>query len=88
MEKIIATVKGITTRDPKIIEKTTQKDLEIAGGHAANICYTQKSYDEIIKEPLKSTLDRAEDNKHNRHHSVFGHDSINIYFVCVFSICI
>lgn len=80
MEKITASVRGITTRDPEVIKKTTKKDLEIAGGHAANICYTQKSYDEIIAEPVEKTLERAEGNKHNRHHSVFGHDTINIYF--------
>lgn len=80
MEKMTAQIKGITTRDKEIIQRTTKQDLELAGGHAANICYTQKSYDEIISEPKEKTLKRADDNKHNRHHSVFGHDEINIYF--------
>lgn len=50
------------------------------GGHSANICYTQKSYNEILEEPIEKTLNRAEDNKKNRHHSVFGHDTIQLYF--------
>ncbi len=79
-EKITAKVIGITTTDEEVIKNTNVKDLEINGGHAANICYTQKSYEEILKEPIEKTVARAEGNKKNRHHSVFGHDTIQIYF--------
>ena len=81
MEKIEATVIGITTQDVDIINHTTVDDLKVNGGHAANICYTQKDFEEILKEPLEKTMARAEGNILNRHHSVFGHDTINIYFV-------
>ena len=71
---------GITSNNKEIIDNTTIRDLEINGGYSANICYTQKSYDEIIKEPKEKTLKRAENNEKNRHHSVFGHDTIQLYF--------
>ena len=78
--EINAKVVGITTTDEEIIKETSLKDLEINGGHSANICYTAKNYDEILKEPIEKTLNRADGNKKNRHHSVFGHDTIQIYF--------
>lgn len=80
MEEITAKVIGITTQDKEIVNNTKKRNLEINGGHAANICYTQKSFDEILAEPIEKTIARAEGNKENRHHSVFGHDTINIYF--------
>ena len=80
MEELKAKVVAITTTDEEVIKNTTLKQLEINGGHSANICYTQKSYDEILQEPEEKTLQRAEGNKGNRHHSVFGHDNISIYF--------
>lgn len=80
MEELKAKIVGITTTDEEVIKNTSLKQLEINGGHSANICYTQKSYDEILQEPEEKTLNRAEGNKGNRHHSVFGHDMISIYF--------
>jgi len=80
MEELKAKVVGITTTDNEIIKNTTLSRLEINGGHSANICYTQKGYNEILQEPLEKTIERAEGNKRNRHHSVFGHDTIQIYF--------
>ena len=80
MDELTVQVVGITTKDKNIVEKTTIKDLEKNGGYSANICYTQKSYEEIIKEPEEKTFNRAEGNKKNRHHSVFGHDTIQLYF--------
>lgn len=82
MNEIKATVVGISisTARESIIKNATLKDYELNGGHSANICYTQKSYEEILKEPIEKTLARAEANKENQHHSVFGHDTVQIYF--------
>lgn len=80
MNEMSVEIRGITTTDKEVIKNTSIKDLEINGGHSANICYTQKNYDEILKEPVEKTLQRAEANKGNRHHSVFGHDNIQLYF--------
>lgn len=80
MEELKAKVVGITTTDEQVIKNTKLEDLEMNGGYSANICYTQKSYEEILKEPEEKTRERAEGNKENRHHSVFGHDYISIYF--------
>ncbi len=77
---ISAKVIGITTTNEDIIKNTSLQNLEINGGHAANICYTQKNYDEILKEEKEKTIKRAEGNKINHHHSVFGHDYISLYF--------
>ena len=33
-----------------------------------------------FKEDESKTKDRAEGNKENKHHSVFGHDYISLYF--------
>ena len=76
---ISAKVIGITTTNEEIINETTLQDLEINGGYAANICYTQKSYDEILKEDYNKTVNRAEANKLNHHHSVFGHDYKSLF---------
>ena len=75
-----AKVIGITTTNEDIIKNTSLQDLEINGGYAANICYTQKNYEEILKEDKDKTINRAEGNKINHHHSVFGHDTISLYF--------
>ncbi len=80
MDEMTVKIIGISTTDEEIIKNTTFEDLELNGGHSANICYTQKSYDKILEEPLEKTQKRAEDNKKNRHHSVFGHDQIQLYF--------
>lgn len=80
MNEMTVKIVGISTTDEEIINSTTFEDLELNGGHSANICYTQKSYDEILEEPIEKTQKRAEDNKENRHHSVFGHDNIQLYF--------
>lgn len=79
MDELTIQVTGITTTDEEIIKNTSLKKLELNGGHSANICYTQKDYDEIIQEPEEKTLERAEGNKENKHHSVFGHDNIQLY---------
>ena len=80
MEELKVKIVGITSTDPKVIEEATKEKFELDGGHSANICYTQKSFDEIIAEPEERTKERAEGNKENKHHSVFGHDSISLYF--------
>ena len=80
MEDLKVKIVGITSTDPKVIEEATKEKFELDGGHSANICYTQKSFDEIIAEPEERTKERAEGNKENKHHSVFGHDSISLYF--------
>ena len=80
MEELTAKIVGVTSTDPKIIEQSTLDDFIIDGGHSANICYTSKSYDEILKEPIEKTIARANGNKVNHHHSVFGHDYVSIYF--------
>ena len=80
MEEMSVKVVGLTTTDKNIIENTTIKDFELNGGHSANICYTQRSYEEILKEPIEKTITRANGNKVNGHHSVFGHDTIQLYF--------
>ena len=80
MNELTVKVVGITTTDEEVIKNTSLQQLELNGGHSANICYTQKSYDEILEEPISKTIDRANGNKKNRHHSVFGHDTISLYF--------
>lgn len=80
MEKIKVSVVGLTTSDKELIKNINVNDYLINGGHSANICYTQKDYEEIIKEPIEKTIIRANGNMENKHHSVFGHDSIELYF--------
>lgn len=80
MERITAEITAITTTDKKIIEKTTLEDLELFGGHSANICYTQKDWEEIVKEDYSKTEKRINSNKQSNHHSVFGHSDVTIYF--------
>ena len=80
MESMTVKVVGLTTTDEEQIKKITKEDYELNGGHSANICYTQKSYDEILAEPIEKTIERANGNKENKHHSVFGHDNIELYF--------
>ena len=80
MGLITVKVVGLTTTDEDLIKNITKEDYLINGGHSANICYTQKSYDEILEEPIEKTFIRAYGNIDNRHHSVFGHDSIELYF--------
>lgn len=79
MEEIKISVVAATTTDKEQIAKITKKQMELDGAHSANICYTKKSYDEILEEPIEKTKDRAEGNKNNLHHSVFGHDSLSVY---------
>ena len=80
MEELKVKIVGVTSTDPEVIEAATKEKFELDGGHSANICYTQKSFDEIISEDESKTKDRAEGNKENKHHSVFGHDYISLYF--------
>ena len=80
MDKITVKVVGLTTEDEDEIKKISVDDYIINGGHSANICYTQKSLDEIKKEPIEKTIARAEGNMENKHHSVFGHNNIELYF--------
>ena len=79
MEEIKISVVAATTTDKEQIAKITKEKMELDGAHSANICYTKKSYDEILTEPIEKTKDRAEGNKNNLHHSVFGHDSLSVY---------
>ncbi len=74
-----AKVIGITTTDPEQIRKITLKDLELDGGHSANICYTERDWEEIVQEDLSKTENRITSNKENNHHSVFGHSTISLY---------
>ena len=80
MKEMTVKIVGLTTTDEEQIKKITKEDYELNGGHSANICYTQKSYDEILAEPKEKTILRATGNKENKHHSVFGHDNIELYF--------
>lgn len=79
MENIKIKVVAATTTDKNEIAKITKGSMELDGAHSANICYTKKTYDEILEEPIEKTKQRAEDNKVNLHHSVFGHDELSIY---------
>ena len=80
MEKMTVKVVGLTTTDETQISCITNYDYLLNGGHSANICYTQKSYDEICSEERYKTINRAQANMENKHHSVFGHDNIELYF--------
>lgn len=80
MNEMKVKIVGLTTTDEEIIKNTSIRDYEINGGYSANICYTQKSYRGILEEPIENTIKRANMNKSNRHHSVFGHDTIQLYF--------
>lgn len=80
MEKMTVKVVGLTTTDETQISCITNYDYLLNGGHSANICYTQKSYDEICNEERYKTINRAKANMENKHHSVFGHDNIELYF--------
>ena len=71
---------GITSCNPNVIKNIKKEDLMLQAGHSANICYTQKDWQEIAKENEEKTLKRADGNKVNLHHSVFGHSHISLYF--------
>ena len=79
MEDIKIKVVAATTTNEEEIAKITKEQMELDGAHSANICYTSKSYDEILEEPLEKTKNRAESNKKNLHDSVFNHDEISVY---------
>ncbi len=70
---------GITSTNEKVIESTTQEKLDLQGGHSANICYTQRDWEEIVNEPYEKTKNRIIGNKENNHGSVFGHGEISMY---------
>lgn len=70
---------GITSTDEKVIEETTREKLDLQGGHSANICYTQRDWEEIVSEPFEKTESRIIGNKQNNHGSVFGHGEISMY---------
>lgn len=70
---------GITTNKKEDIESISKADLLKFGGYAANICYTQKDWDEITKEEPEKTNKRIIGNLENHHHSVFGHEMISLY---------
>ncbi len=74
-----AKITGVTTTNPEIIKNFDRKNLEYQGGYNANICYTQKDWDDIITEPKENTENRILGNKENNHHSVFGHGYISLY---------
>ena len=57
--KVIA----VTTADQKVIEKENKKNLELMSGYSANICYTQKDWEEIVKEDLEKTENRKKEEK-------------------------
>ena len=72
-------VVAITSTDEEVIKTTSKENLELTGGHSANICYTQKDWKEIVHEDYNKTKIRIEGNKVNNHHSVFGHGHISLY---------
>ncbi|MEK6757973.1 MAG: FAD-dependent thymidylate synthase, partial [Nanoarchaeota archaeon] len=42
------------------------------------LCYTEKSWDELLKEPIKEKLMQGMIN--SGHHSIFEHANISFYF--------
>lgn len=70
---------GISTTDEKVIKEATREKLDLQGGHSANICYTERDWEEIVAEPFEKTESRIIGNKENNHGSVFGHGEISMY---------
>lgn len=83
MEDIKIEVVGITTSNEKEIANTSKEDLLEFGGHAANICYTPKDWNQVILEDKNNTIKRYESTLANNHHSVFDHSNISIYMTGV-----
>ncbi|MBQ7579326.1 MAG: FAD-dependent thymidylate synthase [Clostridia bacterium] len=56
----------------------TKEEFENFSGHAAGVCYMPGSFESLMNEPLDKTQRRIAMTKGNYHHSVFGHDEINL----------
>ena len=67
----------IATTHPNYI--ATKEELEIFSGHAAGVCYMAGSFSDLVQEPEEKTEKRIGLTKGNGHHSVFGHETINLY---------
>lgn len=65
-----------STKQGYILSKEEAIEL---GAKAANICYTEKNWEEILKEPIERTMSRAESTMKNGHHSVYGHPYLVLY---------
>lgn len=52
--------------------------LEIAGGHAAGVCYLSGKIEEVELENIEKTLNRINRVKKGGHHSVFDHPRISL----------
>jgi len=56
----------------------TKEEFENYSGHAAGVCYMPGTFEELMNEPAEKTQRRIAMTKDNMHHSVFGHDQINL----------
>ena len=58
--------------------QATKEEFEEFSGHAAGVCYMPGTFDQLLSEPQEKTMRRANMTKLNGHHSVFGHDQIQL----------
>lgn len=72
--KLTTPVSHLTTKQEHMREV-----LEKISGCSANVCYTNKSMDEILTEDLSSTQKRLDGTISAGHHSVCDHPNITLY---------
>ena len=58
---------------------TLQETFNYFAGINAGICYMPGSYEDLLSQPIETTLKRAESTKENGHHSVFEHIYVSLY---------
>ena len=58
---------------------TTKEEFENFSGKTAGVCYMANTYEDLVNEPVEKTNRRIAMTKGNGHHSVFDHNSINLY---------
>ena len=62
----------------KVGHKISKNDSLKFGATLAGVCYMQDSFDTILKEDLADNIKRQNITLNNRHHSVYGHTSLNL----------
>lgn len=62
----------------KVGHKISQKDALKFGATLAGVCYMEDSFETLMKEDFADNLKRQNITLNNRHHSVYGHASVNL----------
>ena len=56
-----------------------KRDFDLFSGKVAGVCYMPNSFENLIQEEETKTDKRIAQTKNNGHHSVYDHNTINLY---------